>query len=299
MILEVMALSLSDASFSSPLEYEDSVERIAGEVQMRADLAVLPAYSALLFAWNCSMIKKVSGFREAVLSYLDNCEEVNGEFLNSHIKLAKNLNLCIISGTTLEREGRKIYHTSTALDRKGKVLGKQRQTHLSALEQGLGICRGNELQVFNTDLGRIGIVVGNDAWYPEVSRILALQGAEIICHPGALDTDHSSSWRQLSGMWREVQQNQFFCVESQLTARIGGESFSAQSAVHAPCEMTEGKSGYLALGKTGQEWVSAHLDFTAREKVIQNYPLLSFLNREAYRHYFPQIYASIQKQEVK
>jgi predicted amidohydrolase len=297
--LEVLALSLSENSFSSPLEYEHSIEQIAGDAQIEADLLVLPAHSALLFAWNCGLIKKVSSFREAVSSYLEKCEEINGEFLNSHIKLAKSLNLYVISGTILEREGDKIYHTSTALNKKGRVSGKQRQTHLSALEQKLGICRGNELQVFNTDLGKIGIVVGNDSWYPEVSRILALQGADIICHPGALNADHSSSWRQLSGMWREVQQNQFFCVESQLTARIGGESFSAQSAVHAPCEMTEGKSGYLALGKTGQEWVSAHLDFSARERVINNYPLLSFLNREAYRHYFPQVYGIDQKQEVE
>ena len=293
-----MALSLSDASFSSPLEYEASVERIAGEDKIQADLAVLPAYSSLLFALNCGFLTKASSFCEAVLSYLDNCEEINDKFLRSHIKLAKTLGLSLISGTVLERDRGKIYHTSTALDRKGRVLGRQRQTHLSAVERGLGICRGNELQVFDTDLGRIGIVVGNDVWYPEVSRILALQGAEIICHPGALDTDHSSTWRRLSGMWREVQQNQFFCVESQLTATIGDKSFSAQSAVHAPCEMTEGKSGYLALGKAGQGWISARLDFTARKEAIQNYPLLSFLNREAYRHYFPRIYDLDSVQEV-
>jgi len=294
-----MALSLSDASFNSPSEYEDYVERIVREVQIQPDLVVLPAYSSLLFALKCGLIRKLSGFRETAISYLENCEELNKEFLESQMKLAKNLNLYVISGTNLERKGEKIYHSSTALDRKGKVLGKQRQTHLSALDRELGICRGNELQVFHTGLAKIGIVVGNDSWYPEVSRILALQGAEIICHPGAIDTEQSSLWRQLSGMWREVQQNQFFCVESQLTASIGGESFSAQCAVHAPCEMTEEKKGYLALGEVGQKCVSAQLDFTAREKVIRDYPLLAYLNREAYQQYFPQIYKMDQKQEVE
>jgi predicted amidohydrolase len=59
--------------------------------------------------------------------------------------------------------------------------------------------RGEELRVFNTELGKLGIVVYNDSWYPEVNRILALQDAEIICHPGALPEEHNSC-RQLAGM---------------------------------------------------------------------------------------------------
>ncbi|MBU4185680.1 MAG: hypothetical protein KKC23_05690, partial [Proteobacteria bacterium] len=52
----------------------------------------------------------------------------------------------------------------------GEVLGKQRRTHLSSVEDEREWFGGDELSVFDTPVGRIGLVIGYDVYFPEVSR---------------------------------------------------------------------------------------------------------------------------------
>jgi predicted amidohydrolase len=75
-------------------------------------------------------------------------------------------------------------NTSLLIDRKGNVAGRYDKTHLTAVERDdQNVCPGDSYPVFETDFGRIGIMTCYDAHFPEVSRILALQGAEILFFP--------------------------------------------------------------------------------------------------------------------
>ena len=100
-------------------------------------------------------------------------------------------------------------------------MGWQRQLFLSREERDMRWSRGEEATVFETAFGKLGIIIGTDAWYPEAGRVLALKGVEIVCCCGAL-AKGENKWRQLTGMWQQVQQNQFFCIESRLAATIPG-----------------------------------------------------------------------------
>jgi hypothetical protein len=66
--------------------------------------------------------------------------------------------------------------TGVLLGPDGTVVGRQRQTHVLPDDRKLGLLPGDRLFVFLTEVGRLGMLVGTDAWYPEVSRILALRG---------------------------------------------------------------------------------------------------------------------------
>ena len=106
----------------------------------------------------------------------------------------------------------------------------------------MGLARSTSAEVFATPFGTLGIIVGTDAWYPETGRILALSGAGLICHRSRAGRNHT--WLQFAGMWSQVQQNQFFCVESQLCTEIAGYRAGGNTLIHAPCEMTAGSSGF-------------------------------------------------------
>jgi predicted amidohydrolase len=97
----------------------------------------------------------------------------------------------------------------------------QRQTHLTRFELDLKLSRGERLDLFQVDDFCTGLVVGNDARHPEVGRIMALQGADLLLHSGAIEGDQTC-WQQAAGMWAQVQQNQFFTVEAQLSATVAG-----------------------------------------------------------------------------
>ena len=292
--VKAVVLSLAPAIVSSEAGYYEHLKDTLQESE--ADLAVLPAYTSLLFALGCSKFPGVHHFTGAVHAARNTVPENNDAFFDVHARLAETCGCYLVPGTFFETAGEELfYHSAPLLDPQGRLLGIQRQTHLSSEEKTLGLSRGTELTVFDTPIGKLAIVVGTDAWYPEASRILALQGAEIVCHPGALPHP-LGPWHQLSGMWKEVQQNQFFCLESQLFATLWERSFSGQLAIHAPCEMTPDQSGYLAKGEAGKAVLTARLDREKRAHVIKQYPLLGLLNPQAYQPYIPGMYC-LEKQE--
>jgi predicted amidohydrolase len=276
-----VALNFGNSSFSNREGYLAYVESSLAAVAGKSDLLlVFPAYLGILLALRWGELSDVTDFKGLITAFIRLPSTWHEECLELHRKIARRLSAYLVPGTFFDTESEQTYHQAHLLAPDGRIVGTQRQVYLSRLEKTLGLCRGEELNVFQTATGTIGIIIGTDAWYSEVGRILALQGAEIICHCGALPAGENR-WLQRAGMWQQVQQNQFFCVESQLAANIG-EPFAAESLIHAPCEMTEDFEGILASGGPEKQPVAAVLNQKARRRVIDGYPLLQLMNPLAY-----------------
>jgi len=90
---------------------------------------------------------------------------------------------CYVVAGIYERDGKVIYNTSVLLDRAGTLVGRYRKVCLPREEVEAGITPGTTYPVFDTDFGRIGMMICWDLSYPEVARRLAANGAEIIFMP--------------------------------------------------------------------------------------------------------------------
>lgn len=101
------------------------------------------------------------------------------EFTSAMREKAKHYN-CYIIYSFHEDDAGYMYNTAILIDRNGNITGKYRKTHLALCEGESGIIPGNEYPVFDTDFGKIGILICWDHYFPEPSRILALKGAEIL-----------------------------------------------------------------------------------------------------------------------
>jgi predicted amidohydrolase len=115
-------------------------------------------------------------------SYVEAGEPIPGpstEFLG---QLAKQYSMYIVAGI-YEKEGPALYNTSILIGRDGELLGKYRKTALPQEEINGGITPGDSYPVFDTDFGRIGMMICWDVSFPEPARALALQGAEVIFMP--------------------------------------------------------------------------------------------------------------------
>jgi len=80
------------------------------------------------------------------------------------------------------------YNTAVVLD-KGRVAGKYRKTHIPddpGFYEKFYFTPGDEIEPIDTSVGRLGVLVCWDQWYPEAARIMALKGAEIIIYPTAI-----------------------------------------------------------------------------------------------------------------
>jgi len=89
---------------------------------------------------------------------------------------------CYAAGCFLEALDGRIYNTAVLFDPAGRVAGKYCKTHLPPVERLL-ITPGDSLPVFETDLGRVGMLVCYDMMTPEAARCLALQGADLLLWP--------------------------------------------------------------------------------------------------------------------
>jgi len=94
-------------------------------------------------------------------------------------KLASERNLYIVGGL-VELDGVYIYDTAVLIGPDG-FIGKYRKTHLWDREKLIFTPSIDGFPVFETKIGRIGLLICWDIWFPEVPRILAAQGADIIC----------------------------------------------------------------------------------------------------------------------
>lgn len=108
----------------------------------------------------------------------------NSIFINYLTSKCKQFNLYIVSGFN-ERDNKDLYNSAILIGPKG-YLGKYRKLHLFMNEKDYFKPGNISLPVFDIGLCKIGMLVCFDWIFPEVWRILALKGAEIICHPSNL-----------------------------------------------------------------------------------------------------------------
>ncbi|HEY9488666.1 MAG TPA: carbon-nitrogen hydrolase family protein, partial [Chryseosolibacter sp.] len=116
------------------------------------------------------------------LDYVSGSEPVPGPTTKYLGEVARRNNLYVVAGL-LEKDDDIVYNTAVLIDRKGNLAGKYRKTSLPREEIDGGVTPGNAFPVFDTDFGRIGIMICWDVSFPEPARALAQQGAEVILMP--------------------------------------------------------------------------------------------------------------------
>ncbi|MEX2302159.1 MAG: carbon-nitrogen hydrolase family protein [Bryobacterales bacterium] len=115
-------------------------------------------------------------------TYADVAEPLPGPTTNSLSEIARKKNAWIVAGL-IEREAPAMYNTAVLIDRQGRLAGKYRKVYLPREEIEGGLTPGTDYPVFNTDFGRIGMMICWDTQYADPARALALRGAELILMP--------------------------------------------------------------------------------------------------------------------
>ena len=106
---------------------------------------------------------------------------VPGRLTDKIAEIARRHRMYIIA-SLYEREGKKVFNTAVIFDRRGKIIGKHRKTVLPIMETWQ-VSKGDQYNVYQTDFAKIAIVTCWEIWFPEISTIYALKGADIIFHP--------------------------------------------------------------------------------------------------------------------
>ena len=127
-------------------------------------------------------------------------------------KLAKELGVVIVT-SLFERRAAGLYHnTAVVIENDGTIAGKYRKMHIPddpAYYEKFYFTPGDlGFKPIDTSVGRLGILVCWDQWYPEAARLMALQGAEILIYPTAIgyaDSDTDEEQQRQRRAWQLVQ----------------------------------------------------------------------------------------------
>lgn len=122
---------------------------------------------------------------------MEKLSELTEEIKQKISEFAVSYNVNIISGSMPILEDGKLYNVSYLLHRDGKI-DEYRKVHITPNERKYyGMTGGNEIKVFDTDCGKIGVIICYDVEFPELPRLLADQGMKILFVPYLTDTQNA------------------------------------------------------------------------------------------------------------
>jgi N-carbamoylputrescine amidase len=145
-------------------------------------------------------------------SRFDLAEPIPGPTTETLAALAKSLNVVIV-GSLFERRAPGLYHnTAVVLEKNGSLAGKYRKMHIPddpGYYEKFYFTPGDiGFKPITTSLGKLGVLVCWDQWYPEAARLMALAGADLLLYPTAIgwnpDDDAEEQQRQLDA-WITIQ----------------------------------------------------------------------------------------------
>ena len=148
-----------------------------------------------------------------------------------------------------------VYNSAFLIDSRGRNLGAYRKTHLFPTERknhkGWST-PGNRYPVFNTEIGKIGIHICYDGDFPEVSRILAVKGAQILCRPSAL-MRHYEIWHATNQM-RAYENHVYHVAVNAIGSDAAHTNYFGHSMIVSPIAQT------IALARGVDDLIYAELD---------------------------------------
>ena len=123
----------------------------------------------------------------------DNAEAIPGPSTERLGRLAKQHGVVIV-GSLFERRAAGLYHnTAVVLETDGRLVGKYRKMHIPddpGFHEKFYFTPGDlGFHPIDTSVGRLGVLVCWDQWYPEAARLMALAGAELLLYPTAIGWD--------------------------------------------------------------------------------------------------------------
>jgi predicted amidohydrolase len=115
----------------------------------------------------------------------------------------------------------------------GRLAGVYRKIHLfSLLGEDRVFSAGDRWLAADTSIGKIGVIICYDLRFPELSRRLAVEGAQILCIPAQWPKPRDEHWRTL--LLARAIENQFFVVASNTCGMIGKLDFFGTSMIIGP-----------------------------------------------------------------
>jgi N-carbamoylputrescine amidase len=136
--------------------------------------------------------------------------EADSSFVISRMQQLARKHQVVLPISIYERKNNAQYNSVIMIDADGSILGTYRKSHIP---DGIGYLEkyyfnpgDTGFKVWDTQVGKVGVAICWDQWFPEAARAMALQGAEIILYPTAIGTEPNDPTYDSSDHWQRCMQ---------------------------------------------------------------------------------------------
>lgn len=226
LIVAAVQMNTKWMDYKENLSYmKDAITRAKDE--QNADLVVFPELSSIGY------IRERN--RQFGRDYIKSAERIPGHFSSGLAEHAKKCGVHVITGMTElhpEIPGT-LYNTAILINPQGEIAGKHQKVHIPGYEKHYFIPASNA-NVFKTDIGNIGMAICYDNQFPEITRVLALKGAEVLVMLWNMP-DFSNPPELLYYITgTRAAENRMFTVSCNRVGKDGEISFFGHSAISDP-----------------------------------------------------------------
>lgn len=213
-------------------------------------------------------------------------EEEGGPVWQQLSEYANQYGIYLIGGSMPEKDAEgKVYNTSYIFDRQGKQIGKHRKVHLFDIDVTGGqtfkesdtLTAGDHDTVFDTEFGRMGVILCFDIRFPELARMMVNDGAKAIFVPAAFNMTTGPAHWELSFRTRALDNQIYMIGCAPMRDEYAGYISWGHSIVTDPwgrvIDMLDEKEGVLLT----------ELDLDYEEQVREELPLLKSRRKDMYR----------------
>lgn len=228
-------------------QVEFFVDAVSG---YRSDFALFPEYfNAPLMAEN-NHLSTSDAIRELA--------KHTATIVEKFSTLAISYNINIISGSMPEMKDGKLYNVGYLCKRDGTT-ERYEKLHITPDEAKVwGTQGGSELKTFDTDCGKIGILICYDSEFPELSRLLADDGMDILFVPFLTDTQNGYSRVRICAQARAIENECYVAIAGSVGNLPKVENMDiqyAQSMVFTPCDFSFPANGIKAEATPNTEMI--------------------------------------------
>ncbi|GAK92922.1 carbon-nitrogen hydrolase [Nonlabens ulvanivorans] len=217
----------------------------------RSDFALFPEYfnAPLMAAYNKLSVS------DSIRELAKYTEMIRNKF--SELSIKYNIN--IITGSMPEIIDGQLYNVGNLCRRDGTI-ERYEKIHVTPDEQKVwgGLQGGSKIQTFDTDCGKIGILICYDSEFPELSRIMAQEGMQILFVPFLTDTQNAYARVRLCSQARAVENECYVAIAGSVGNLPAVENMDisyAQSAVFTPCDFAFPSNGVKAEATANTEMI--------------------------------------------
>ena len=199
---------------------------------------------------------------------------------------AKQNGIYLIGGSMPEKDAEgNVYNTSYIFDREGKQIGKHRKVHLFDIDVKGGqtfkesdtLTAGDSDTVFDTEFGKIGVMLCFDIRFPELSRMMVNDGAKVIFVPAAFNMTTGPAHWELSFRTRALD-NQIYMVGCAPARDVSAGYISWGHSI-----VTDPWGRVTGMLDENEGILLAELDMDYEEQVREELPLLKSRRKDIYQ----------------